>query len=266
MTKCDALLSLHNRRLSGLNFCYKLFIIRLNKLAGFYRYSAGLVLSSRHFVTVGLRKILVVLSAHELSVVKSDRLLFDKVNFSVEPAGLVYVKGPNGAGKTSLLRVLSGLVEPEQGEVRFADQKLAKVREQFHHSLVYFGHKLGLNLRLSAIENLHFWCQQQQQACDIEQLYAVLGQLQLVGLEDVPVGQLSAGQQRRVALSRLWLKSSARLWILDEPFTALDQQGIQLLSAKLGAFLAAQGSVIMTSHQELEFDYPRQELALEYRI
>jgi heme exporter protein A len=88
----------------------------------------------------------------------------------------------------------------------------------------------------------------------------------LVGLEDLPVGNLSAGQQRRVALARFWLKKTATLWILDEPFTALDVDGIALLSKRLREHLAQQGTVIMTSHQVLDIDYPTKELVLEYRI
>ena len=224
------------------------------------------MLLSRRLFFHFLRDTLVVLSAHDLSVVKSDRLLFDKVNFSVEQGGLLYVKGPNGAGKTTLLRVLCGLLESETGEVQYQQQNINSISSDFHQQLVYFGHKVGLNLRLSAMENLRFWCQQHGQNVSDEQIYATLAELQLVGLEDVPVGHLSAGQQRRVALSRLWLKSSAKLWILDEPLTALDHSGIDLLMHKIVAFLQNAGVVVMTSHQDLQFDYPKQELVLEYRI
>ena len=224
------------------------------------------MLLSRRLFFHSPRDTLVVLSAHDLSVVKSDRLLFDKVNFSVEQGGLLYVKGPNGAGKTTLLRVLCGLLESETGKVEFQQQNIHSIRSHFCHQLVYFGHKSGLNLRLSAIENLRFWCQQHEQDVSVEDIYTTLAELQLVGLEDVPVGHLSAGQQRRVALSRLWLKSSARLWVLDEPLTALDSSGITLLMSKIMAFLRCGGAVVMTSHQDLEFDYAKQELLLEYRI
>lgn len=207
-----------------------------------------------------------VLSAHNLSVVKNDRLLFDKVNFSLEAHGLLYVKGPNGAGKTSLLRVLIGLLEAEEGEVRFLQQTMQGNRAQFHHQLVYFGHKLGLNMQLSATNNLAFWCEQQEQACSLSEIHNVLALLNLVGLEDIPLGHLSAGQQRRVALARLWLKKRAKLWVLDEPFTALDSIGISLITEKFLSFLHQGGAVVMTSHQELQFDYPKQELILEYRI
>lgn len=207
-----------------------------------------------------------VLSADNLSVVKNDRLLFDKVNFTLAAHGLLYVKGPNGAGKTSLLRAITGLLETEDGGVYFLNQKVALQRTLFHQQLVYFGHKLGLNLRLSALENLVFWCEQQNIQVSQDDIYDILGELSLVGLEDVPVGHLSAGQQRRVALARLWLKTAASLWVLDEPFTALDSNGIALLTKKVMDFLHAGGAVIMTSHQELQIEYPRQELVLEYRI
>jgi heme exporter protein A len=224
------------------------------------------MLSSRRLYFTFLRANLGVLSAHNLSVVKNDRLLFDKVNFCLDAHGLLYVKGPNGAGKTSLLRVLIGLGEAEEGEVQFLQQNIVYHKVSFHQQLVYFGHKLGLNLRLSAAENLNFWCKQQEQVCSLNEIYTVLAQLNLVGLEDIPVAHLSAGQQRRVALARLWLKSRATIWILDEPFTALDSNGISLLTEKFLSFLRGGGAVIMTSHQELQFDYPKQELVLEYRI
>jgi heme exporter protein A len=224
------------------------------------------MLSSRGFGIDRLRVILGVLSAHNLSLIKNDRLLFDKVNFSLDGHGLLYVKGPNGAGKTSLLRALIGLNEIEEGEVRFLQQNVLQCKTHFHQNVVYFGHKLGLNLRLSATENLDFWCKQQEQVCSIDTIYSVLTNLNLVGLEDLPVGHLSAGQQRRVALARLWLKNSASLWVLDEPFTALDSNGIDLLIKKILSFLDSGGAIVMTSHQELQFNYPKQELVLEYRI
>ena len=97
-------------------------------------------------------------------------------------------------------------------------------------------------------------------------MFDLLATLGLVGLEDLPVSQLSAGQQRRVALARLWLKKTAKIWILDEPFTALDVQGIALLREKIVAHLGAGGAVIITSHQQLDIDYKTSELVLEYRL
>lgn len=209
---------------------------------------------------------LTVLSAHDLSVSKRDRLLFDKVNFTVDQGELLYIRGPNGAGKTSLLRVLTGLVEADEGKVRFLGKDIHRVRDIYYQQLIYFGHNLGVNTSLSGVENLKFWCQLHQVEVAEEEIYQVLASLSLVGLEDLPVGNLSAGQQRRVALARFWLKSSTALWILDEPFTALDVDGIRLLRERLLQHLARQGTVIMTSHQLLDIDYPTKELVLEYRI
>lgn len=224
------------------------------------------MLLSGGFLFACFEDVLGLLSVGNLSVVKSDRLLFDNINFSVEPGTLLYVKGPNGAGKTSLLRTLTGLHQAEVGEVFYCQQNIQSIPETYQRALVYFGHKSGLNLRLTAIENLQFWCRLQNITPSLADLYSVLAVLKLVGLEDMPVAHLSAGQQRRVALARLWLKTSAQLWILDEPFTALDKQGIETLVLKFVTFLSEGGAIIMTSHQDLEFDYPKQELVLEYRL
>ena len=207
-----------------------------------------------------------VLSVINLSVAKRDRLLFENLNFAVERGALLYVKGQNGAGKTSLLRVLAGLVDTDSGEVYFCQQNIKDYRETYHQNLVYFGHKLGINLTLSALENLRFWCQQHQVNISVDTILCTLAKLNLVGLEDIPITHLSAGQQRRVALARFWFKQDAKLWILDEPFTALDTQGIELLSKQITQFLSVGGSVVMTSHQSLRLDYPTDELTLEYRI
>lgn len=205
-------------------------------------------------------------SARDLSVSKRDRLLFDKVNLSVDQAELLHVKGPNGAGKTSLLRVLSGLVRADQGHVYFKHQDIQQNREGFNRNLMYLGHLLGINRTLNAVENLAFWCKQHNVQLQPQEIFEVLGQLGLVGLEDIAVHNLSAGQQRRVALARFWLKKDAVIWILDEPFTALDVQGIELLNRRILWQLERGGGVIITSHQALALDYPIKELTLEYLI
>jgi heme exporter protein A len=210
--------------------------------------------------------LLAVLSVNNLSVIKRDRLLFENLSFTVESGQLLYVTGQNGAGKTSLLRVLAGLVESETGTVEFNQQNIKSNGPSYYQELVYFGHKLGVNLTLNAIENLTYWCHQHQVNISDDNIFNILAKLNLVGLEELPVANLSAGQQRRVALARFWFNKPAKLWILDEPFTALDQQGIALLSQQIIAFLGQGGAVIMTSHQVLSLDYPTTELTLEYQI
>ncbi|MFQ3236739.1 MAG: heme exporter protein A [Paraglaciecola sp.] len=215
---------------------------------------------------VDFRNVLPLFSAHNLSVSKRDRLLFDNINFSVDESEILYVKGPNGAGKTSLLRVLTGLVVADQGQVFYRQVNITEEREDFNRNLIYFGHLLGVNSILTARENLAFWCTQHQVKVDPQKILTILAVLGLVGLEDMAVHHLSAGQQRRVALARFWLKEDAQIWILDEPFTALDVQGVALLNKQIIAHLQRKGGVIMTSHQELDLDYPTKELILEYRI
>lgn len=192
--------------------------------------------------------------------------MFSDVSLHADAGELLYVRGPNGAGKTSLLRILVGLSEPDEGEVLFRGENITRVPHQFHQSLIYFGHKLGINSVLTPTENLHYWCKQHGVNCSIETLYETLARLELVGLEDVPCGQLSAGQQRRVALARCWLKPDASLWVLDEPFTALDADGIALLSGLMVDYLSRGGCAVVTSHQVLNLPCTTKTLSLEYRI
>jgi heme exporter protein A len=209
---------------------------------------------------------LAVLSGHNLSCIKRDRTLFESIDFSIEKGQLLHVKGANGAGKTSLLRILVGLSQPDCGKVLFENRCIFRYPADYHPSLVYFGHKLGLNQSLSAIENLRFWCELNQVEFHIDYIFSLLEKVGLVGLEELPVGNLSAGPQRRVSLTRIWLKSTARLWVLDEPFTALDVDGIDLLKSRIVEHLEQQGSVVMTSHQQLDLIRPIKELHLEYQI
>ena len=192
--------------------------------------------------------------------------MFEAVSFSVEPGEILHIKGPNGAGKTSLLRIIVGLSQSAEGQVYFRDMPLEQATEQLHSQLVYFGHKPGLNPALSAMDNLRFWADMHGVPIDRSHLFDLLGRLGLVGLEELRVGQLSAGQQRRVALCRLWLKRKARVWVLDEPFTALDVQGIAVLKAQIDVHLSNQGCIIMTSHQDIELNANVSTLELEYRI
>lgn len=180
------------------------------------------------------------------------------------------IEGPNGAGKTSLFRIISGFTRLEQGNRFWLGKNITEDEESFFSELLYIGHKTGVNTQLNAIENIQFWQQthgygqpSNQNALDI---YEILANLGLVGLEDIPVRMLSAGQQRRVALARLWI-SDAKLWMLDEPFTAVDKKGVTLLQQQFKLQLQRGGSILLTSHQDLteHFD-DLNVLSLEYRI
>ncbi len=137
--------------------------------------------------------------------------------------------------KTTLLRLLTGLARPDGGEVYWQGEPLRRVRDSFHRSLLWIGHQPGIKTRLTARENLHFF-----HPGDGARLPEALAQAGLAGFEDVPVAQLSAGQQRRVALARLWLTRAA-LWVLDEPFTAIDVNGVARLTRRMAAHTAQGG-------------------------
>jgi len=181
-----------------------------------------------------------------LSCVRDERTLFHQLSFSVDAGDIVQIEGPNGAGKTSLLRLVAGLSRPEQGEIHWHHRPIAQQREQWHMSLLYLGHHPGVKAVLSPLENLRFY----HRDCEDAQIFAALESVDLLGYEEVPVAQLSAGQQRRVALARLWL-SRATLWVLDEPLTAIDKTGIEKLMMKFAQHADNGGAVILTTHQDL---------------
>ena len=187
-----------------------------------------------------------MLEAINLTCIRDERILFSDLNFTVNPGDIVQIEGPNGAGKTSLLRLLAGLSSAEQGEVRWQGERLQQQREQWHRSLLFLGHQPGVKTILSPLENLAFY----HAEGDDEQRFAALEAVDLLGFEEVAVAQLSAGQQRRVALARLWL-SRAPVWILDEPLTAIDVNGVEKLMALFVRQARSGGMVILTTHQPL---------------
>ncbi len=170
-----------------------------------------------------------MLEARDLYCERDERTLFRGLSFTVDAGEWVQVTGGNGAGKTTLLRLLTGLARPDGGEVYWQGEPLRRVRDSFHRSLLWIGHQPGIKTRLTARENLHFF-----HPGDGARLPEALAQAGLAGFEDVPVAQLSAGQQRRVALARLWLTRAA-LWVLDEPFTAIDVNGVARLTRRMAA-------------------------------
>ncbi len=186
------------------------------------------------------------LSAHDLSCIRDDRLLFKDLNLSLQPGDLLQIEGHNGSGKTSLLRILCGLLLPESGEVRWNGENIETVRSDYYAELNYVGHLHGVKGELTPLENLRV-AQAFSAKPKTLDLSAVLAQIGLRGFEDVPARTLSAGQRRRVALARLLL-SETRLWILDEPFTSLDKTGIEVIETLLHAHAAQGGIAVLTSH------------------
>ncbi len=187
-----------------------------------------------------------MLEARELLCERDERTLFSGLSFTLNAGEWVQITGSNGAGKTTLLRLLTGLSRPDAGEVLWQGQPLHQVRDSYHQNLLWIGHQPGIKTRLTALENLHFY----HRDGDTAQCLEALAQAGLAGFEDIPVNQLSAGQQRRVALARLWL-TRATLWILDEPFTAIDVNGVDRLTQRMAQHTEQGGIVILTTHQPL---------------
>lgn len=170
---------------------------------------------------------------------------------------MVQVAGPNGAGKTTLLRILTGLSSGFEGEVRWRGKSVSGWGAySFYSSLLYFGHAPGIKSSLTARENLRWYFGlngtkgANGQDVTEQSLANALEQVDLGGYEDVPCHQMSAGQQRRVGLARLYC-SRAQLWILDEPFTAIDRKGVEAIERLIKNHADAGGLVILTTHQPL---------------
>lgn len=194
-----------------------------------------------------------MLEVRELECVRGDHRLFKGLNFTLQPGELLHLRGTNGAGKTSLLRTLCGLTTPADGEVLWKGENIRSLRDDFNRGLTYLGHLNGIKGELSALENLQVSSSLTGFRVSENQ---VLDALQLIGLggrEDLPTKVLSQGQKRRVALARL-LITRTTLWVLDEPFTALDVHAVELLKGLIAKHIRAGGMAILTTHQHVEID------------
>ena len=192
-----------------------------------------------------------MLIARNLTCLRGDRLLFKKIGLELSAGGLMYVLGENGSGKSSLLRLLCGLLTPEDGEVFWNGKSIKNDAENYQSNLTYIGHLNGLKDDLTALENLQFSA---RLAANVVNDAVVLSALTAIGVArcaNLPVGVLSQGQKRRVALARLWL-SSSQLWILDEPFAALDTASVAILAEQLNQHMAKGGMAIITTHQDVD--------------
>jgi heme exporter protein A len=188
-----------------------------------------------------------LLQFSQLGCTRDGRELFCDIDFSINAGDIVQIEGPNGTGKTTLLRALTGLFPDYDGDILWQGESISRVNYEFLSQLLFIGHLPGIKKTLTPRENLRFLGHLNGQ-CDLEQIDDALAQVGLYGYEDMAGYQLSAGQNRRVALARLYL-SDALVWVLDEPYTALDTQGVAKLEALFAEHVSQGGCVIMTSHQ-----------------
>ncbi|MDH1731113.1 cytochrome c biogenesis heme-transporting ATPase CcmA [Pseudomonas chengduensis] len=192
-----------------------------------------------------------LLEAVALSCERDWRMLFEQLHFALQPGDMLQISGPNGSGKTSLLRLIAGLRQPTSGDILLQGQALAEQRSELARNLLWIGHAAGIKGLLTAEENLAWLCALHRPA-NREAIWQALEAVGLRGFEDVPCHSLSAGQQRRVALARLYLADTPPLWVLDEPFTALDKSGVAQLEGHLADHCERGGVVVLTTHHSLQ--------------
>jgi heme exporter protein A len=180
---------------------------------------------------------------------RDDSLLFSGICLSLESGDVLQIEGPNGVGKTTLLRILSTALMPTAGKLFWQGSDVARHRQLYLQNIMFLGHLPGLKQSLSPTENLVWWRRIHRDHSPLKN-EEILGSLGLCGYEDIPCYALSAGQQRRAVLARL-LVTEAPLWILDEPFTAIDKQGVADLEALLIAHARRGGMAVLSTHQDL---------------
>jgi len=193
-----------------------------------------------------------MLRAQSLECIRDDRCLFRELSFALTTGQVVSIEGRNGSGKTSLLRILCGIRLPDSGAVYWQETEIGRLGPGYFLHVAYIGHADGIKLDLTPRENLQFAAALGSRRDDAD-VDGVLDRVGLYALEDVPARVLSAGQKRRLALARL-LATSASLWVLDEPLSSLDRDGIDLFETLLREHLSAGGLAVMTTHHRLGLD------------
>ncbi len=176
------------------------------------------------------------------------------INLSLPTGRITVILGQSGCGKTTLLRLMTGLMRPVEGEILWRGTPILKAAQDFWRELCYIGHRNGVKDDLSVIENVLINARVASLKATREDARRALAAVGLAEYEDVPAGQLSQGQRRRVALARLWLSESVVLWVLDEPFTALDVKAVARLSDLISKHVREGGVVMLVTHQEVPVD------------
>ena len=197
-----------------------------------------------------------LLQVMDLAGSRGDRRLFQGLNLSLQPGQVVWLRGRNGRGKTTLLRMLAGLAPAAHGQIVVMGQKLSGSPPQLRSHLGYIAHANALKDDLTAAEALSFLASLSGHAAQSVDVLAALKQLGIASRAQAPTRTLSQGQRRRVTLARLALPAQPRVWLLDEPFDALDARGIDVLNRLLADHASRGGAVLLTSHQALSLRNP----------
>ena len=192
-----------------------------------------------------------LLNTENLECTRDDRLLFNGLSFSLDTGEVLQIEGPNGSGKTSLLRILSGLRRADDGSVKWRGVEIQHARDDYYSSMVYIGHLTCIKADLTTLENIRILLDTRSSSVSVSTIEQALAKVGLAGFEDVTAKALSSGQRRRVLLAFLLL-ADARLWILDEPLTALDVKGVDLMESMILEHRESGGSVIFTTHHGMQ--------------
>jgi heme exporter protein A len=188
-----------------------------------------------------------VLAGFDLECRRGGRTLFRSLSLSVEAGERLRIAGANGSGKTSLLRILCGLLTPSEGQVRWRGTPIAILKEEFCREIVYLGHAPAVKDDLTPAENLEIACRLSAMRPSRDAMGCALG---LLKVPDQPIRKLSQGQKRRAALARLAMSERAALWLLDEPYAALDAEASAIVDRLIDDHAARGGAVVFTTHQE----------------
>jgi heme exporter protein A len=194
------------------------------------------------------------LRLESITCVRGDRTLFEELNLEIKPGSILRISGDNGSGKSSLLRILCGLLTPHAGKVFWGSDPITEDRDQFHGELIYLGHIPALKADFSAIENLMSLALLGGQSISNEEAMNALREAGLDRQAHRFIRTLSQGQKQRIALSRLLLPQPKSIWILDEPFNALDRDANRALQNLLINHVNRGGIVALSSHQDLQID------------
>lgn len=186
------------------------------------------------------------LIVNNLSCQRGYKLLFENLSFELNSGEVLKVSGPNGSGKTSLMKILAGLSSFETGSIDYDDTKINS--ERYNLDFLYLGHLAALSPELSCLENLKYTMRLGNDSLDLD-FSDALKKVGLEKFENELVGQLSAGQKKRIALSLLFITQS-KVWLLDEPFSALDSKAIKIIETRVEDHCNSGGICILTTHQE----------------